>query len=201
MVQSRCLGGLRPIRRLSVPEHTTTQSVLFPGIFERPVVAQFDQSQGSSDGGAVLLKAADRGLGLTAALAACLKDERQAVKVDHELEELLTQRIMAIACGYEDANDAARLASDPVHKLLVGRDPVEGEDLASQPTLSRFENSVGRKELFRMVEALADTVIERHRKRLKGRSRLITIALDPTDDPTHAAQQLTHSTWHVESNY
>src|SRR5205085_9013527 len=103
---------------------------------------------------------------------ACPKDERQAVKVDHELEELLTQRIMAIACGYADANDAAKLASDPVHKLLVGRDPVEGEDLASQPTLSRFENGVGRKELFRMAEALADTVIERHRKRLKGRAQI-----------------------------
>ena len=180
-------------------EHTTTQCVLFPGIFKQPVVAQFDQSQGSSDGGAVLLKAADRGLGLTAALAACLKDERQAVKVDHELEELLTQRIMAIACGYEDANDAARLASDPVHKLLVGRDPVEGEDLASQPTLSRFENGVGRKELFRMAEALADTVIERHRKRLKGRARLITIDLDPTDDPTYGAQQMSFFNWHYDS--
>ena len=199
MVQSRCQRGFETNPEAFVCEHTTTQSVLFPGIFERPVVAQFDQSQGSSDGGAVLLKAADRGLGLTAALAACLKDERQAVKVDHELEELLTQRIMAIACGYEDANDAARLASDPVHKLLVGRDPVEGEDLASQPTLSRFENSVGRKELFRMAEALADTVIERHRKRLKGRARLITIDLDPTDDPTHGAQQLSFFNWHYDS--
>ena len=180
-------------------EHTTTQCVLFPGIFKQPVVAQFDQSQGSSDGGAVLLKAADRGLGLTAALATCLKDDRQEGKVRHELEELLTQRIMAIVCGYEDANDAARLASDPIHKLLVGRDPVEGEDLASQPTLSRFENSVGRKESFRMGEALADTVIERHRKRLKGRSRLITIDLDPTDDPTHGAQQLTFFNWHYDT--
>ena len=180
-------------------EHTTTQCVLFSGVFERPVVAQFDQSHGSSDGGAVLLKAADQRLGLTAALAACLEDERQAGKIEHELDELLTQRIMAIACGYEDANDAARLASDPVHKLLVGRDPVKGEDLASQPTLSRFENSVGRKELFRMAEALADTVIERHRQRLHGRARLITIDLDPTDDPTHGAQQLTFFNWHYDT--
>ena len=182
-----------------MPEHTTTQCVLFPGIFKRPVVAKFDQAHGSSDGGAVLLKAADRELGLIAALAAGLKDDRQEGKVRHELDELLTQRIMAIACGYEDANDAARLASDPVHKLLVGRDPVEGEDLASQPTLSRFENSVGRKELFRMAETLADTVIERHRKRLHGRARRITIDLDPTDDPTHGAQQLTFFNWHYDT--
>jgi Transposase DDE domain group 1 len=182
-----------------VSEHTTTQCVLFPGIFERPVVAKFDQPQGSSDGGAILLKAADRRLGLTTALAACMKDGRQAGKVEHELDELLRQRIMAIACGYEDANDAARLASDPVHKLLVGRDPEKGEDLASQPTLSRFENTPDRKELFGMAEVLADSVIERHRKRLQGRARLITIDLDPTDDPTHGAQQLTFFNGHYDT--
>src|SRR5579864_9757996 len=191
MVKNRCRRGFETTPEAFVSEHTTTQCVLFPGILKRPVVAQFDQAQGSSDGGAVLLKAADRQLGLTAALAACLKDERQEGKVRHELDELLTQRVMAIACGYEDANDAARLASDPIHKLLVGRDPVKGEDLASQPTLSRFENAPDRKELFRMAGTLADSVIERHRKRLHGRARRITIDLDPTDDPTHGQQQFT----------
>ena len=179
-------------------EHTTTECLLFPDIFDRPVVAKFDERQGSSDGGAVLLKAADRRLGLTAALAACLRDERQPGKVRHELHELLTQRIMAIACGYEDTNDAARLASDPIHKLLVGRDPVKGEDLASQPTLSRFENTPDRKELFRMTEALAHSVIERHRKRLHGRARRITIDLDPTDDPTHGQQQFAFFNTHYD---
>ena len=179
-------------------EHTTTECLLFPDIFDRPVVAKFDEQQGSSDGGAVLLKAADRRLGLTEGLAACLKDERQPGKVRHELQELLTQRIMAIACGYEDANDAARLASDPIHKLMVGRDPVKGEDLASQPTLSRFENTPDRKELFGMAEALADRVIERHRKRLHGRARRITIDLDPTDDPTHGQQQFTFFNRHYD---
>jgi hypothetical protein len=180
-------------------EDTTTNCLLFPDIFDRPVVAKFDQPQGSSDGGAILLKAADRRLGLTAALASCLEDERQPGKVRHELDELLTQRIMAIACGYEDANDAARLASDPVHKLLVGRDPIDGEDLASQPTLSRFENAPDRKQLFRMTEALADSVIARHRKRLHGRARRITIDLDPTDDPTHGHQQLTFFNAHYDT--
>src|SRR5256885_15978693 len=102
MVQSRCLGGFETNPEAFVPEHTTTQSVLFPGIFERPVVAQFDQSQGSSDGGAVLLKAADRGLGLTAALAACLKDERQAGKVGPGLQEDLTPGIMGNGRRYGD---------------------------------------------------------------------------------------------------
>src|SRR5437660_1728651 len=138
------------MRGLHLTEHTTTECLLFPDIFDRPVVAKFDQRQGSSDGGAVLLKAANQRLGLTSALAACLKEERQPGKILHEIEELLTQRVMGMALGYEDANDAARLAGDPVHKLLVGRDPIDGEDLASQPTLSRFENAPDRKELLRL---------------------------------------------------
>ena len=180
-------------------EHTITECLFFPDIFDRPVVAKFDQRQSSSDGGAILLKAAERRLGLTSALAAGLRDDRQAGKVQHELRELITQRVMALALGYEDANDAARLASDPIHKLLVGRDPVDGEDLASQPTLSRFENAPDRKELLRTAEALADCVIERHRKRLHGRARRITIDLDPTDDPTHGQQQFTFFNRHYDS--
>src|SRR5437016_3724070 len=172
---------------------------MFPELFDRTVVVIFDQRQGSSDGGAILLKAADQRLGLTAALAACVKDERQAGKVEHTIDEMLMLRVMAIACGYEDANDAGRLASDPIFKLLVGRDPIQGPDLASQPTLSRFENTPDRKQLFRMSEVLADTVIERHRSRLYGRARRITIDLDPTDDPTHGAQQLSFFNGHYDT--
>jgi hypothetical protein len=179
-------------------EHTTTDCFLFPDIFDRPVVAKFDQLQSSSDGGAILLKAAERRLGLTSALAACLRDDRQPGKVDHELRELITQRVMAIALGYEDANDAARLACDPIHKLLVGRNPLDGEDLASQPTLSRFENAPDSKDLFRMTEALADSVIERHRKRLHGRAGRITIDMDPTDDPTHGQQEFAFFNRHYD---
>ena len=135
-------------------EDSTTQCLLFPGIFCKPIVAQFDQREGSSDGGALLLKAADRRYGLLDELTAC-GTQRQARKVDHGLHELLAQRVFSIACGYPDANDSARLASDPIHKLLLDRDPVEGRDLASQPTLSRFENGVGVKELYRMGEAWA----------------------------------------------
>jgi hypothetical protein len=80
-------------------EHTTTECLLFPDIFDRPVVAKFDQRQGSSDGGAVLLNAANQRLGLTSALAACLKEERQPGKILHEIEELLTQRVMGTALG------------------------------------------------------------------------------------------------------
>jgi len=186
-------GGFR------VTEHTTTECLLFPDIFPQPVVAQFDQREGSSDGGAILLKAADRRYRLTERLAACLSDNRQAGKVDHSLAELLQQRVFGIACGYPDANDADRLAKDPLHKLLLGRDPVEGTDLASQPTLSRFENAADRQALYRLGEALADTVIERHARRLHGRARRITIDLDPTDDPTHGQQQLALFNGHYDT--
>lgn len=180
-------------------EHTTTECLLFPDLFPKPVVAQFDQREGSSDGGALLLKAADRRYGLTERMAACLRDERQAGKIDHQLTELLRQRVYGIACGYPDANDADRLASDPIHKLLLGRDPIEGRDLASQPTLSRFENAVDRKQLYRLGEALADSVMQRHARRLHGRARRVTIDLDPTDDPTHGQQQLALFNGHYDT--
>ena len=180
-------------------DDSTTQCLLFPGIFCKPVVAQFDQREGSSDGGALLLKAADRNYGLVAGLASCLRDERQAVKVDHSLRELVAQRVFSIACGYPDANDSARLSGDPIHKLLLDRDPIEGRDLASQPTLSRFENGVGVKELYRVGEFLAESVIRRHAKRLRHRAYRVTIDLDPTDDPTHGAQQLSFFNGHYDT--
>jgi hypothetical protein len=172
-----------------VRHSTTTPCVLFPELFERPLTVAFDVPNASSDGGAVLLKAADRRLGLIARLAGALVDERQGGKVRHALADLLGQRIYGLALGYEDANDAARLADDPMHKLLLGRDPVTGDALASQPTLSRFENDVTRGELLAMSEALFETVLERHARR-RRRVRRITLDLDVTDDPTHGAQQL-----------
>ena len=174
---------------------TTRQSVLFPDLFRKPLIATFDQQHASSDGGAILLKAADRRLGLIDALTGCLDDRREPGKVVHSLRELLAQRIFAIACGYPDANDAARLAHDPIHKLLLDRDPIDGDPLASQPTLSRFENSVRRGTLYRMGEAHFEQVIERHGQRLRH-VRHITVDLDPTDDPTHGAQQLSFFNGH-----
>lgn len=180
-------------------DDSTTQRLLFPGIFRKPVVAQFDQREGSSDGGALLLKAADQHYGLVEKLAACLRDQRQAGKVDHTLHDLVAQRVFSIACGYPDANDSARLGTDPIHKLLLGRDPIAGHNLASQPTVSRFENAVGVKELYRMGESLACSVLRRHAKRLRRRVYRVTIDLDPTDDPTHGAQQLSFFNGHYDS--
>jgi hypothetical protein len=165
------------------------QSTLQVHGISQPILARFDQPQASSDGGAVLLKAVDDRLGLTWHLASALRDRRQPGKVAHPLRDLLRQRVFGLACGYADCNDAARLADDPIHKLLLERDPVEGAALGSQPTLSRFENAGGRADLYRLATALADTVLTYHRARLGADVRLITIDLDATDDPTHGQQE------------
>jgi len=180
-------------------DDSTRQSVLFSDFLGKPVVARFDQEHASSDGGAMLLQACDRRLGLTEALIGGIDDRRQSGKIRHAIADLVRQRLYAIACGYPDGNDASRLGADPIQKLLCDRDPVHGEDLASQPTLSRFENAFDRSDLYRMGIALADTVIERHRKRLGRKVKRITIDLDPTDDPTHGAQQLAFFNGHYDT--
>jgi hypothetical protein len=165
----------------------------------KSIVAAFDQPHASSDGGAVLLKSLDTQMQLTKQLASCLVDTRQAGKVQHQTLELVRQRVFGLACGYADCNDAARLADDAIHKLLLDRDPIAGRALASQPTLSRFENAVTWAPLRDMAHVLANTVIETHRRRLKGRATRITIDLDPTDDPTHGQQELTFFNTHYDT--
>jgi hypothetical protein len=180
-------------------DDTVPQTVLFPDLVDRALVIRFDQPHASSDGGAVLLKAADRRLGVIDALAAALPDARDPAKVTHAVRDLVAQRVFGIACGHPDGNDSDGLAEDPIHKLLLDRDPIDGGRLASQPTISRFEQAAAPRPLFRMSEALADTVIAQHRRRQR-RARLITIDVDVTVDPTHGAQQLTffngfYDTW------
>lgn len=167
--------------------------------FPKPVVAAFDMPDSSADGGLILLRSVDTYLGVTRRLAECLDDPRQPGKIRHQGLELIRQRVFGLAGGYADCNDAARLGDDPIHKLVVGRDPVDGPALASQPTLSRFENAAGWVELRDMAHALADIVIENQRRRLKGRATRITIDLDPTDDPTHGEQQLTFFNGHYDT--
>jgi hypothetical protein len=136
---------------------------------KKEMVADFSGGSLSSDGGHMLLGQAE-----------CIKDGRDTRKVKQSTRDMLVQRIFGIACGYEDCNDFDRLRSDPMLKLSVDRDPVSGEDLASQPTLSRLENSVTARELLVMGEVPALLFIERH----KGSPpRRIVPDADATDDP------------------
>ncbi|MBA2665672.1 MAG: transposase [Trueperaceae bacterium] len=169
-------------------EFSTTTEVLFDRSFTKPLVARFDQPRSSSDAGAVLLRLLDDRLGITLALAAALPDARDATRVQHPQLDLVRQRVYAIACGYEDGNDAARLRFDPTQRLLLGRDPFAGPPLGSQPTLSRFENRHALRSLIRGAEAIADTVIAAHRQRVGKRVKRITIDLDGTVDPAYGNQ-------------
>lgn len=178
-----------------------TQCLNFPELFDKPIELKFDEPHSSSDGGALLLKAVDQKLQLTAALAACLVEQRQAGKVRHSIADLLRQRIYGLAGGYADANDAARLAADPIFKLLLDRCPVTGVELSSQPTLSRFENAVGPRENYRLALALALTVIQHQQQRRRAKQvRCITIDLDSTEDPTHGQQQFTFFNAHYDNH-
>src|SRR5919198_5957577 len=151
-----------------------------------PLEAAFDAGRRTSDGGLPWLAAADRALGLCAALAACLPEWRRG-PVRHSLETLVRQRVFQIACGYADQDDADTLRSDPLLKLACGRLPRSEADLASQPTLSRLENAVDRHAVERLAEALADLYL-RERGRAGAPIRIL-LDLDGTDDPAHGEQE------------
>ena len=107
----------------------------------KKIDARFDGGRLSSDGGVVLLSEADRGLKLCERLAGCIVDERDETLVRHSMTDLVRARSFAIAAGFEDGNDVALLRRDPALKFACGRLPETGPDLASQPTICRFENT------------------------------------------------------------
>lgn len=165
------------------------QSVLFPDICSKPVCVTFSAERTSTDGGSVLLIPTDREMELTARVAATIVDERQAGKVTQEILSMVRQRVFGIIAGYADGNDAARLAQDPMLKLACQRAPLSDPALASQPTLSRFENAVRPRTLLRMGEAVARTVLEHQQRRRARPPRRIVIDIDPTCDPTYGQQE------------
>lgn len=171
-------------------QHHPSQTVLFPDLFQKPVVASFDTDLASSDGGALLLHRKDRQLGLISHVASVLTDDRCSDRVRFSKEDILRQRVLAIACGYPDGNDARSLRADPIMKMCADRSPSSDDSLASQPTISRFENSVTRSELAAMQAELIEIVLQSCRRRYGKGARRIVIDLDPTDDPTYGRQQL-----------
>ena len=167
---------------------TNRQCVLFEDLVVKPVVAAFDADALSSDGGLTLLAALDRGIQLSSKLAAKLDDTRAPGRVSHTYHELLQQRILGIAAGYSDGNDAAQTAADPMMKMAIGRSPISGSDLASQPTLSRFENGVSARNVVAAGREMETFVIERLARRHR-KAKVVTIDFDSTVDPAHGKQQ------------
>ena len=151
-----------------------------------PVEAAFDAGRLTSDGGLPWLGEADAALGLCAALAAEVPEWRRRPG-RHPLVDLVRQRVLQIACGYADQNDADALRSDPLLKLACGRLPDSEPDLASQPTLSRLENAVDARACYRLAVALGAVYLrERGREGVPAR---IALDFDGTDDPVHGGQE------------
>ena len=166
----------------------TRQGVLFNDLVDKPIRVEFTAPDQTSDAGVLLLKALDRKMALSEALAGAIRDWREPGKVRHSIHDMFQERILGIACGYPDANDATRFNRDPAMLLACER---RGAALASQPTLSRFENAATPGELLRMSYALTDAVLDcEARKRKRRKVREITIDMDPTEDRTYGQQQL-----------
>jgi hypothetical protein len=175
--------------------------VLFDNLYEKRTRVSFDEPHTSSDGGVLLLNAADQILGLTPVFVEQMPDGRQAGKIEHTVEQIVRQRVFGIACGYVDANDSARLSGDPMMRLAAGRSAHDSEDdLAGQSTISRFENSLDATTLFRIGCGLGQAVVDRQKRHRRGsrKPKLITIDLDPTDDPTHGQQELAFFNGHYD---
>jgi hypothetical protein len=173
-----------------------------PTLFEfapvegRRVVANFDGGEITTDAGGLLLGATDKVLGLTRRLAACFKDHRDPDLIEHRVETLLTQRITAIALGYEDLNDHDQLRHDPIMAVLAGKLTATRSDcapVAGKSTLNRLELS--KPEPTRYAKIAADTAaiealfidlfLDAHNEPPEE----VILDLDATDDPLHGHQE------------
>jgi hypothetical protein len=151
----------------------------------KSVVAKFDGGLLSSDGGLLLLREAELRLRVADRLAACIKDPREPDQITHSLADIIRFRLLMIAAGYEDGNDASSLRGDPMFKMALDLAPSDRE-LCSQPTISRLENLPGPRTLLRMGRAMADLYCES----FKQVPKRIVLDIDDTFDAVHGGQQL-----------
>lgn len=158
----------------------------FPAVGRKKVTAAFDGGRMTSDGGVLLLAAAERRLGIARSLAALIADPRNPLLVTHSVADILRARMLAIACGYEDADDLDHLRTDPGFKLACGRLPDSGAELCSQPTVSRWENAPALREVIRMSYAMVDIYCASYARP----PRAVTLDIDDTVDVVHGHQQL-----------
>src|ERR1700748_1891756 len=172
----------------------TTEPLTFPAVGRKKVTAAFDGGRLTSDGGVMLLAAAERRIGIAQMLAPLIADPRDPALVRHSVADILRARMLAIACGYEDADDLDHLRHDPGFKLACGRLPDSGSDLCSQPTVSRWENAPTLREVIRMTYAMIDTDCSSY----KWPPRAVPLDVDDTLDVVHGHQQLSLFTAHYD---
>jgi Transposase DDE domain group 1 len=164
-----------------------------PLLARQSVAIDFDGGDQSSEAGLIPLALADQQIQLTRRLADAIADPRDPDRIAHSVHDLFRERIYLIAQGYEDAIDANPMRHDPLLKLAVGRSPHE-RSLASQSTLSRWENAVTPRDLLRMAHVLLDQFVER----CGPAPQRIVLDLDPFADECHGRQQLSLFNGHYE---
>lgn len=167
-----------------------TESTLFlPGLSPvggKEITATFDGGHLSSDGGVLILREIEKGLGIATILGRHVPDGRDQSRIIHTHTDMIRARMFAIASGYEDCDDLDALRIDPAFKIACGRQPDTGRDLMSQPTLSRLENAPSWRALARMALEMIDLFCASFR-RVPAR---IVLDIDDTDDPAHGQQDL-----------
>ena len=166
-------------------EHSAFR-LTFDFLRSKPVVVEPSAGQVSSDAGLLPFRQLDERLGLTRQFVEALTDRRHVGYLGHSFLEMTRMRVYGILADYPDQNDHDVLRSDPIFKLICDR-PLKGADLASQPTLSRFENAIDTGSFFRLRDVLLDQFIASFPQPPKH----LTLDIDPFDDPTHGQQQLT----------
>lgn len=158
-----------------------TKQFLFSSLGRRKVQADFSGGNITSDAGGLLLREADKQIRLTESLAECFEDPRDPDRIDHSILEMLRQRVYGIALGYEDLNDHDALRTDPLFKVLAE----SAKDLASSPTLCRFENAASSAVLARMSRVLVEQFIES----FESPPEELVLDFDATDDEVHGTQE------------
>lgn len=158
---------------------------LFP-VSNKKVELSFSGERISSDGGLLLLREVENQLGILERISSCITDVRDSRYIDHTLKEMITQRVFQIAAGYEDCNDCNDLRSDMVMKACANRLPQTGDDLASQPTMSRLENTVTTRDLYKIGRELLDFFVASY----STQPGVIIIDCDDTNNNTYGQQEL-----------
>ena len=151
----------------------------------KKVVATFDGGKQSSDGGILVLREIEQRLGVADRMAACIVDPRAPDQITHSLADIIGFRLLMIAAGYEDGNDADTLRCDPMFKMALDLTPSD-RALCSQPTISRLENLPDARALLRMGRTMVDLYCESFRQVPKR----IVLDIDDTFDAVHGGQQL-----------
>ena len=157
-----------------------------PAIEHKKVTVDFNGPSQSSDGGVLLMSELSGEIKIIEQISGCITDVRDPRYTLHELYALLAQRIYQIALGYEDANDSDHLRHDPALKMALGVLPDSGKALASQPTITRLENAVSRRDLYRIGEVFLNTFIDSY----ESEPKIIVLDFDDTESTTYGDQQL-----------